>query len=33
VISYNLDTTDGLAALEQNVHEYQPQFLQVNGAA
>jgi hypothetical protein len=32
VISYNLDTTDGLAALEQNVHEYQPQFLQVNGA-
>jgi hypothetical protein len=33
VISYNLDTTDGLPALEQDVHEYQPQFLQLSGGA
>ncbi|MGO9185349.1 DUF4185 domain-containing protein [Mycobacterium sp.] len=31
VITYCLDTTDGLSALEQNVHEYQPQFLDVSG--
>jgi hypothetical protein len=30
IVSYNIDTTDGLAAVEQNVHQYQPQFLQVN---
>jgi hypothetical protein len=29
VISYNVDTTDNLPAIEQNVHEYQPQFLNV----
>ena len=30
VVSYNIDTTNGLSALAQNVHAYQPQFLQVN---
>jgi hypothetical protein len=30
VVSYNIDTTDGLLATEANVHEYQPQFLQLN---
>jgi Domain of unknown function (DUF4185) len=29
VISYNIDTTDSLSDLEQNVHAYQPQFLQL----
>jgi hypothetical protein len=27
VVSYNIDTTDGLSALAKNVHEYQPRFL------
>jgi hypothetical protein len=27
VISYNVDSTSGLSVLEQNVHQYQPQFL------
>jgi hypothetical protein len=30
VVSYNIDTTDGLAATEADVHQYQPQFLQVS---
>jgi hypothetical protein len=30
VISYNIDNTGDLPALEQDVHEYQPQFLQLN---
>ena len=30
VITYNLDSTDGVSALEQNVHQYQPQFLDVS---
>jgi hypothetical protein len=30
VLSYNVDSTNGLTALEQDVHEYQPQFLQLN---
>jgi hypothetical protein len=30
IVSYNIDTTDGLSVLEQNVHAYQPQFLQLN---
>jgi hypothetical protein len=30
VISYNINTTDGLSALQQDVHEYQPQFLQLS---
>ncbi len=29
VVSYNIDTTDGLSALAGNVHAYQPQFLQL----
>jgi hypothetical protein len=31
VVTYNIDTTDGLPALEQNVHKYQPQFVDVTG--
>jgi hypothetical protein len=30
IVSYNIDTTNGLADVEQNVHQYQPQFLQFN---
>ena len=30
VISYNIDNTGDLAALEQDVHEYQPQFIALN---
>jgi hypothetical protein len=29
VVSYNIDSMDGLPALEQDVHQYQPQFIQV----
>ena len=29
VVSYNIDTTSGLTATEENVHQYQPQFLDV----
>ena len=29
VVSYNIDTLNGLSASEQNVHDYQPQFLDV----
>jgi hypothetical protein len=29
IVSYNIDTTDGLSELDQNVHAYQPQFLQL----
>jgi hypothetical protein len=29
VVSYNINSTSGLTALEQNVHLYQPQFLQI----
>jgi hypothetical protein len=31
VASYSLDSLDGLPALEQNVHQYQPRFLQISG--
>jgi hypothetical protein len=31
VISYSIDSMGGLSALEQNVHQYQPQFLDVSG--
>ena len=30
VISYSVDTTASLSALEQDVHEYQPRFVQLN---
>jgi hypothetical protein len=30
VISYNINNTGNLTALEQDVHEYQPQFIQLN---
>jgi hypothetical protein len=30
VVSYNIDSTNGLVALEQNVHQYQPQFIQLD---
>jgi hypothetical protein len=30
IVSYNIDTTAGLASIEQDVHEYQPQFLQIS---
>jgi hypothetical protein len=30
VVSYNLDTTSGWIATENNIHEYQPQFLQLD---
>jgi hypothetical protein len=33
IVSYNIDTTNGLADLEQNVHQYQPQFIQLNMGA
>jgi len=29
VVSYNIDTTSGLAATEDNIHEYQPQFIEL----
>jgi hypothetical protein len=29
-VSYNINTTAGLATLEKNVHQYQPQFLQLH---
>jgi hypothetical protein len=29
VVSYNIDTTNGMTDLESDVHQYQPQFLQV----
>jgi hypothetical protein len=28
-VSYNVNTTDGFGALAQNIHEYQPRFLQL----
>jgi hypothetical protein len=33
IVSYNIDTTNGLADLEQNVHQYQPQFIQLKVGA
>jgi hypothetical protein len=30
VISYNLDSLDGLSALERNVHQYQPHFIRLS---
>jgi len=33
IVSYNIDTTNGLADVEQNVHQYQPQFLQLTMGA
>jgi hypothetical protein len=33
VISYNVDNLDGLATLEQNVHQYQPRFLTMTSAS
>jgi len=33
VISYNIDTTDGLSALRRDVHAYQPRFLEIGGLA
>jgi hypothetical protein len=33
VISYNIDTTDGLSALRRDVHAYQPRFLEIGGRA
>jgi hypothetical protein len=32
VISYNINSLDGLNALEQNIHLYQPQFLELNNS-
>jgi hypothetical protein len=32
VISYNVDNIDGLASLEQDVHQYQPRFLTMTSA-
>ena len=32
IISYNVDSLSGLSALEQNVHQYQPQFLQLSSS-
>ncbi|HEY1651020.1 MAG TPA: hypothetical protein VGG09_03980 [Acidimicrobiales bacterium] len=31
VVSYNIDSADGLAPLEADVHQYQPQFLTLSG--
>ncbi len=31
IVSYNIDSSDGLPALENDVHQYQPQFLAVSG--
>ena len=31
VISYNINSTNGMSTLQNNVHTYQPQFLQLNG--
>ena len=31
IVSYDIDTTDGLSALASDVHAYQPQFLQISG--
>jgi hypothetical protein len=33
IISYNVDTTEGLTAVEQNIHEYQPRFLQLSATS
>jgi hypothetical protein len=33
IVSYNIDTTNGWADVEQNVHQYQPQFLQLDMGA
>jgi len=33
VISYNIDTTDGLSATRRDVHSYQPQFLLIGSNA
>ena len=30
IVSYNIDTTSGLAATEEDVHQYQPQFIDVS---
>jgi hypothetical protein len=32
IISYNVDSLSGLSALEQDVHQYQPQFLQLSSS-
>ena len=31
LVSYNVDSLNGMNALEQTVHTYQPRFLQVSG--
>ena len=31
VLSYSVNSLDGLSALEQNAHEYQPHFIQISG--
>ena len=31
VVSYNINTTDGLSAVAQNVRQYQPQFIDISG--
>ena len=33
VVSYDINSTDGLSALEQDVHQYQPQFLQLKSGS
>jgi hypothetical protein len=33
VVSYNIDSTDGLPALEQNTHQYQPQFIELSSGS
>jgi len=33
IVSYDVSSTDRLSALEQNVHQYQPQFLQLSVGA
>ena len=31
VVSYNINSLNGLASVAQDIHQYQPQFLQLNG--
>jgi hypothetical protein len=33
VVSYDIDSTDGLPALEQNDHQYQPQFIELDSGS
>ena len=31
VLSYSINSLDGLSALERNAHLYQPRFIQISG--